>query len=333
MLAVLIMLLLAPAPQTTANAPTGRADAGKAAWGSGKISCGYCHGKSADGGFGPDLAGRGLSFDQFKRAVRVPWGRMPAYDERQLPDQDLADVFAYTQGLPKVAQPAAPRYAALPQAPVGDKLTIDVYGCVQCHQQEMTYARRHFGGEGYTFEWFMKNVYEHTEEYPTGRMGNFSRERLPESQLREIWRFLTEDLGIRASIDATLSGPSNGNSYTLTLANTGIAGKGIAAEDLTISVSLPADVKVVNTTGAGYKGTMQTNGKQTAVFTVPRLAAGDKQTFGLTLSAPADLKGSAVTWMKPEQHRPANVLKYPGFPDHGDKVDIKITAAKTTTTP
>ena len=37
----------------------------------------------------PDLAGRGLSYAQFKRAVQQPWGIMPAFP--QFPDQELAD--------------------------------------------------------------------------------------------------------------------------------------------------------------------------------------------------------------------------------------------------
>ena len=37
--------------------------------------------------YGPDLAGLGLTFEQFTRQIRQPWGAMPRWSERQLPDQ------------------------------------------------------------------------------------------------------------------------------------------------------------------------------------------------------------------------------------------------------
>lgn len=39
-----------------------------------------------EGGYGPDLAGTGLSFTQFKKEVREPWGVMPMFNEKQKSD-------------------------------------------------------------------------------------------------------------------------------------------------------------------------------------------------------------------------------------------------------
>src|SRR5215204_2100000 len=87
-----------------AQTPQGNVDNGKKEWAV-NLRCQNCHGAQAQGGFGPDLAGRGLSFEQFRHAVREPWGVMLAYTPQQLSDQAIADMWVYTSGLPKVAQP------------------------------------------------------------------------------------------------------------------------------------------------------------------------------------------------------------------------------------
>lgn len=329
---LLIALLMAPLVQAAPSAPVGRAEAGKAAWA--KTFCINCHGPNGEGGFGPDLAGRGLSFDQFETAVRTPWGRMLAYNERQLPDQELADLHAYLSSLPKVARPGTPRFATVPGAPWGQKLMVDIAGCAQCHMPELGTPRKTFGGEGseFTFEKLAGYVYNHTEEFPAGKMGNYSRERLQEPVLREIYRFLKEDLGLRVPVTATLA-PGASDTYTLTLGNSGIKGKGLTAENLTVSLVVPDGVKVVSTTGSGYKGLRTEGGKQVAVWEVSKLPAGEKQPYSITLSGPADFKGSAVRWTKPEIRRPANLLKQANIPDKGDAADVVVQAPKPVTSP
>src|SRR2546426_1234528 len=100
-----LLLLLMPLLQAD-PAAAGRVDAGDRAWHEG-TRCYNCHGETAgEGAFGPDLAGgRGLTFDQFKRAIRKPWGVMPAFTERQLPDDVIADIYAYLKAQPRVAAP------------------------------------------------------------------------------------------------------------------------------------------------------------------------------------------------------------------------------------
>src|SRR5262245_41203967 len=77
--------------------------AGKSAW---QIQmCWYCHGRDGEGGFGPDLAGRELSLDQFKHQVRQPWGIMPRFSEAQVSDETIADLHTFFGSLPRVAKP------------------------------------------------------------------------------------------------------------------------------------------------------------------------------------------------------------------------------------
>ncbi len=320
-------LMLFPVLQGDA-APAGKADAGKTVWANTAPYCSNCHGMSGEGGFGPDLAGRGLSWPEFKRAVRQPWGIMPGYTEQQLPEQRLADMYAYLSGLPKVPAAGQPRLMATSTTPSGQVRVIETVGCAQCHQAELAVPRRYIGGEGGDYNMLANLVYEHTQTFPTGRMGNYSRQRLPESTLQEIWKFMNEDLGLRAPIDATIDAgtPAGANrTYTATVTNSGKAGKGLAAEDVTISVVVPAGVTVVGTTGTGYKGTKPgASGGMVATWQAPKLAAGEKQVATITLSGTADFKGSQVTWAKPALRRPANIVRQAGLADTGDSADFVI---------
>ena len=80
--------------------PQGDPEAGAVAWR--QKFCSNCHGDNAEGGFGPDLSGgRGLTWEQFRRQVREPWGMMLWYTERQLPDRMLADIQAFVKASPK----------------------------------------------------------------------------------------------------------------------------------------------------------------------------------------------------------------------------------------
>src|SRR5262245_46775689 len=92
---LLIALMMAPLLQApTTSAPAGDAQKGERAYRS-KL-CQDCHGDDGQGGFGPDLAGgRGLTWEQFKHPIRKPWGVMPSWNEMQLPDQAIADIYAF----------------------------------------------------------------------------------------------------------------------------------------------------------------------------------------------------------------------------------------------
>ena len=98
-------LLMLPLGQSVAFAQQGDAAAGKAYWDRAApraTACRNCHGTNAEGAFGPDLAGRGLNVAHVIRAVRQPWGIMPAFVESQMSDKDAADLTAYFASLPKV---------------------------------------------------------------------------------------------------------------------------------------------------------------------------------------------------------------------------------------
>jgi mono/diheme cytochrome c family protein len=371
MSAWLVALLLGSMLQAE-PAPAGKVDAGKTFW-QGQM-CAFCHGPQGEGGWGPDLAGRALTIPQFSRALRQPWGLMPAYAESQVSDQSIADLQAYLTSLPRVAKPAPPRWRdPPPDAPAGQRIQ-STFGCGQCHGPEMLVPRawllandrpgarsdEEFGvSKDAGFPYFAKMVYDHSEKYPKGTMGNFSRDRLPEVLLREVYRFML-DAGLRVRIEAALAvgAPQGPNTtYTLTVANAGRA-RGPAVEDVTIAVRVPQGATVVSATGTGYKGvrpfaqlgllpalavapgafTLDIPERpkpdltgDVAVWQVPRIAAAETQTYSVILSGAgptADVlrafEGSTVYWDKPGARLSATQLSYRDLrrPDKGDHVRI-----------
>jgi len=310
-------LALALRAQAPPAAPAGDPARGKILWQQTEhVECHDCHGNNGDGGFGPDLAGRNLTRAQFIHAVRKPWGVMPAYPESQISDQELIDIAAFFGNLPSVAAPAPWRRKVEGGEPRG-LAAATTAGCVQCHHPLFNNGRAVMGAVNATFEWFQGVVYAHTSVYPGTQarlnehperlaMGNFSIARLPEPVLRDIWTYISE-LGFRARMRGTLSAgvPSkDGVVYTLSVENTGLKEGGLTAEDLTVSVALPAGTTVVATTGADYQGVRRDEQARAdaAVWTVARMAPGERQTYTLTLSRAGTAKDNVrgtIRWVKP----------------------------------
>jgi mono/diheme cytochrome c family protein len=334
-LVVALALLLFPLAQSSAVAQGAAGDpaAGKALWDGNATSCKNCHGANAEGGFGPDLAGRKLSLARVTRAVRQPWGIMPAFKDTQLgyTDKGLADLVAYFDSLPAPAEPGKWRFELPAGANPGQTTVIASIGCAQCHTPTMDTPRRGAGEVNGDFEWFKRMVYDHTTTMPAQwtelgqptanravRMGNYSPLRLTEPTLRTIYDYM-KDLGFPLTVTARLDAgvPAEGGvKYTLVVENAGVPGKSLAAEDVTISLNLPADVKVVSATGTGYQKAQS----DAAVWKVANLPAKAAQTFTVTLSkaVPDQLKGS-LKWAKPTmKDADANVVNIasarPGAP-------------------
>jgi mono/diheme cytochrome c family protein len=63
--------------------------------------CWECHGYAGQGSRdGARIAATALNQQGFVRYVRRPTGAMPAFVEKILPDQELADIYAYVKSLP-----------------------------------------------------------------------------------------------------------------------------------------------------------------------------------------------------------------------------------------
>jgi cytochrome c553 len=319
---VFVALLLLPLVQSGASAQTAAGDpaAGKAYWERDApriTACRNCHGQQGQGAFGPDLAGRGLNAAEVKQAVRKPWGIMPAFVESQMSDQDAADLAAYFATLPKVAEPGKWRFEPPAGAPPGQATLINI-GCGQCHGVNLDGPRGNLGAVNADFDYFANLVYNHTTALPQHRaligvnatnidMGNYSRTRLSEETLRQIYFWARDEIGFRVPMTGVLgkgeTGPS-GVTYPLTVGNGGLQGKGVIAEGVIVTLQIPADTQVVAATGTGYQGvhTDENAKANLAVWRLPRSAPKDQEHITITLSkaptAADNLRGS-IRWTKP----------------------------------
>ena len=78
----------------------GSAEKGKAGYV--KHGCWQCHGFAAQGAVtGPKLAPNPMAFEAFQAFVRFTKGAMPPYQAAILSNEDLADIYAYLQSIPK----------------------------------------------------------------------------------------------------------------------------------------------------------------------------------------------------------------------------------------
>ena len=325
--ACMFVVALAPtgANGQSVTAQTPDLAAGKALWEGGGTQCRNCHGTTGEGGFGPDLAGRGLSAAQYIQAVRHPWGIMPMFVESQVSNAELGNIAAYFASLPKNPAPAAWRVPVDPAMPHGQQVMVSM-GCAQCHGATFNNARGTLGGTGGDFALFASIVYDYVGNSPKvdadlaaartaalpppataptapppaaagapagGRgprrlvMGNFVSSRVSEAQLRDIYNWAKDEIGFRPSLQARLTGPTAGTpTYNLLLANTGIANKGVTAQGLVIDLSIPAGVTAVSATGSGYKGIHKdATGTDVAEWQISSLAPKNSLNLTITLSA------------------------------------------------
>jgi len=94
-------------PARAQDAPQGDAGAGKRLYLA--TGCFYCHGRVGQGGAynreAPSLAKTAVPYLGFKLQLRNPGGDMPAYAENVMSEKDLADIYAFLQGLPGRREP------------------------------------------------------------------------------------------------------------------------------------------------------------------------------------------------------------------------------------
>jgi mono/diheme cytochrome c family protein len=99
--AALFALPIACAQQTSDAPPAGNAENGKKLFMS--DGCYECHGRQGQGAAQTGAVRIGppqLSFEGFQSYVRKPTNQMPPYTSKALPDQDLADIYAYLKSIP-----------------------------------------------------------------------------------------------------------------------------------------------------------------------------------------------------------------------------------------
>jgi mono/diheme cytochrome c family protein len=102
---VVVLILASPAARAQQpgadTAPAGNAQNGKKIFAG--DGCYECHGLQGQGATQTGAARIGppqLSFESFQRYVRQPTNQMPPYTSKAVPDQDLADIYAFLKTIP-----------------------------------------------------------------------------------------------------------------------------------------------------------------------------------------------------------------------------------------
>jgi len=87
-----------PAP---ASAPRGNAENGRMLFA--KFGCYECHGREAQGSTatGPRLGPNPIAYNRFIAYIRKPAGEMPPYTAKVVTEQQVADIYAFLQSLPR----------------------------------------------------------------------------------------------------------------------------------------------------------------------------------------------------------------------------------------
>jgi hypothetical protein len=216
-----------------------------------------------------------------------------------------------------------------------------------CHTPVLDTPRRGIAEANGDFEWFKHMVYEHTTAMPEHctavgpgnqycrslRMGNYSPTRLPEDMLREIYDWavgLGLEIPITTKISAAETAP-NGVTYKFDVEN-----KGVEADNATIQIDVPAGLKVVTTTGTGYKGVHgdKKSKENVAEWQVAKILPNDKQSYSITLSKAlpegSHLKGS-IHWAT-RGGRPAGPKDFVEIPGEKKEPEGGGRGAATTAT-
>lgn len=181
-------------------------------------------------------------------------------------------------------------------------------------------------------------------------MGTYSRARLPEPIVREIFNF-ARSLGELARVDARLvPGVRSGDtvSYTVTVENEGTA-QGVKPEDVSVELVLAPGVTVVSARGDRYQGVQRhpTTGRDVAVWKVAMLPPQQEQAYTVVVTGPDAEKAittmpreeqwtsssamvieglhSRIHWAKPTTRELPNMVKDPRRPAAGDAVPVNPT--------
>jgi hypothetical protein len=99
--------------------------------------------------------------------------------------------------------------------------------------------------------------------------------------------------------------------YPVAVTNIGVPARGVTAEGLAVSLTIPADNSVVSATGAGYQGIGTDEKTKTAVATwkIDRSGPKEQERLSITIAKPvtaaSSLKGD-IRWTKPSpKNRPS----------------------------
>ena len=179
------------APSHSANAQRrGDVEKGKKAFE--KLACAACHGSAGEGmpqkgkeAGPPKIAATHLSFQEFLHAIREPKGEMPAFAAKDVPDAELADIYAFLHSVasqPKLELPASANSE-------NGRRFYTSFGCYECHglqgQGSVQTGGTRIGPPQIPFSGFVAYVRQ-----PTAQMPPYTSKAVSDAQLADIYAFL-----------------------------------------------------------------------------------------------------------------------------------------------
>jgi len=149
-------------------------------------NCKSCHGTMGEGRYAGPRAGDGFTAEQWINQVRNPRSMMPAFRPDQVSDQEVADMNAYMQTLPKPASFTPVPSIAQPGDPQGKVLMVQKR-CVACHGDGVAFVQARFTSQGRTVtpEAVIKQLRE-----PAMRMPMFRPNQVSDDEATQIAAYL-----------------------------------------------------------------------------------------------------------------------------------------------
>lgn len=201
--AVAVIMIMLGMVTSVALADAGDATRGKALW-EAKL-CKNCHGANGEGAFAGPRAGDGKSADDWLKQVRTPRANMPAFNDVQVSDQEVADMWTYMQTLSKPASFAPTQYPLSANASEGEKLVAQKR-CVACHGDFSGTLKFRFVSKNRTTvdaATVIKQL-----RTPAQNMPAFSATQVTDEQAAQIAAYLQTRLDAVASASGTTAAPN-----------------------------------------------------------------------------------------------------------------------------
>ena len=201
---VAVILIMLGMVTSVASADAGNAARGQHLWQDVKL-CKNCHGLNGEGVYAAPRAGDGKSVDDWITQVRTPRANMPMFNDVQVSDQEIADMWTYIQTQPKPASFAPKQYPLSANASEGEKLVAQKR-CVACHGDYSATLKFRFVAQGRTTidtATVLKQL-----RTPAQNMPAFSAAQVSDEQAAQIAAYLQTRLDAVAATGTTASAPN-----------------------------------------------------------------------------------------------------------------------------
>jgi mono/diheme cytochrome c family protein len=195
---------------SVAYADAGDPVRGQQLWVEAKL-CKSCHGLHGEGSYAGPRAGDGKSLTDWVKQVRTPRANMPSFNDMQVSDQEIADMWEYMQTLSKPSGFTPIVYTPAPGDSPGLVLTHQKR-CVACHGDFSAVLKFRFVAQNRTTidtATVIKQL-----RTPAKNMPSFSAAQVTDEQAADIAAYLQVRLNeVSASSPAPTTLPVTGNEW------------------------------------------------------------------------------------------------------------------------